>query len=960
MRTARFIVIISALALFVAACTTPAVETTSTTSVSPSPTTTESATTTTSAADPALGFALPIDPEVKIGVLGNGLTYYLRHNDSPGGRVELRLLVDAGSVQEEADQAGIAHFLEHMMFNGTQRFPRNDLIAALESFGSRFGPDINAFTSFDETVYELSLAAEEDLITLGIDVLREWASRATLTETDVVEERGVVLDEWRLRAQGFNGRVGEAFQELILPETIYEGRLPIGDADSIEATDSDTLRRFYEDWYRPERMAVVAVGDIDIADMEERITDAFGDLEGPDQPKTWDSSSYVSPSDPRVSHLTDEEAAGASVTVVWPHATRTMDTVGDFQSVVALSMAMDILSNRLNDDALRGETPLLGSSALMFGYTRLIGLSGIDADARPSEVEKGLRAMLTEVRRVEEFGLTDEEFDRALTRFRAASEQSQAQQGSTQDIWFAEQISAHHLSGGHLMSPEQEFRIGAGVVERLTKTDVEAAFLARVSESPLILALGPDDADAVIPDSTRIIQIMNEVASAEITARPDSGTDVTSLMARPAPAEVLSQTIDDDFGFATLTFANGSTVYLWPSTIAESGVFALAESFGGTSQIDVEDLPEAFLVTDIIGRSGVGPADVPTMHRLLSDRLVDVFPWVSETREGLTGSAASRDVEVLLQLMHLYMTAPRIDDVAVTAVLDEMATLNASRDDIPEILFDETLDQGYYGDDPRYFVLPSAEDLARFDLAVAERVYRERFANAGDFAFAFVGDFDVGEMTDLVARYIGTLPGSSEHEGFVDNQPLPPREIQVLTVEAGSDPQGRVGLFFTNEFEPVLDDRLTGRLLELIVNARLRNRIREQLSATYSIFSGIDLQRDPDPFLESFILSTGHPDDLPRISDEVMADLADLRSNGPTEAQFATALEQLRTEMDLIDNRTLARALVTSYLYPDQPVVELSLRYDVLETITPEDVRALARIAFNPAQRIEVRLGPRP
>ena len=914
---------------------------------------------TTTTLDPALGQALPVDPDVRTGVLDNDLTYYIRFNDSPGERVELKLLVNVGSQQEDDDQSGSAHFLEHMMFNGTERFPRNELIAVLESFGPRFGPDINAHTSFDETVYELSLSADDELITLGIDVLREWAGEATLTERDVIEERGVVLDEWRTRSQGFTGRIGDAFQELILPGTGYEGRLPIGDPESIETTTREQLRRFYLDWYRPELMAVVAVGDFDVDEMEDRIRRAFSDLESPDNPRRFDPEAYEPPTETRASGLADEEAASASVTVLWPSDPSPMETVGDYQLSVALSMALDIVANRLNDDALRGVAPLLGSSAIEFNYGRAIRMAGVDARTRPQDLEDALKLVLVEIERLKEFGITEEEFGRALARFGAASEQLHEQQESAQDASFADQIVAHHLAGAHLMSPDQRFEVESGVLDRLTKTEIEAALTSVVRTLPIILAVGPDDLNAVVPDSDRILQLMDEVASAEILVREDTASDVDVLMATPDPVPVLTSEVDDTFGYTTLTFDNGATVFLWSSDIAEETVLLAAESFGGTSRIEIEDLPEAFLITDIIGRSGVGPADVPTLQRLLADRLVGVFPWISETREGLTGSAAIKDVEVLFQLVHLYMTAPRIDDIAVAAVLDEMSTLNASRDDLPDVVFQEALDNGYYGEDPRYFGIPTADQLADFDVAIAEAVYRERFGNAGDFAFAFVGDFDVGLMTDLAARYVGTLPGSPGREGFVDNQPLPPREIQVETVEAGRDPQGRIAMTFTNEFEPSQKDRLNARILTFIVNGRLRNRIREELSATYSIIAGIDLQRDPDPFSESFISVTGDPDDLARISDEVIADLGDLLENGPTDSQFATALEQLRTELDLIGNGTIADALITNYLYPDQPVIELRLRYQLLDELTAADVTTLARIVFNPDQRIEVRLVPR-
>ena len=946
----------SALIVLLTACTGNTVVTTATVE---SESAVESVSPTNSTADAALDVALPLDPEVMTGVLDNGLTYYLRHNDSPGGRVEMKLLVDAGSVQEDPDQAGMAHFLEHMMFNGTDRFPRNELIAVLESFGPRFGPDINAFTSFDETVYELSLVADDQLMDLGVEVLREWAGNATLTTTDVHEERGVVLDEWRLRAQGFGGRIGDSFQDLILPGTVYEDHLPIGTPESIQSAEPEILRRFYEDWYRPELMAVVAVGDFDLDEMESRIVDAFDDLESQVETREHVVAEYMKPESPRNGRLADEEAGGASVTAAWPGVSRAVETAGDYHEAVALAVALDIFARRLNDDALGGEAPLLGASQLEFDYTRAISLVGVDVQTRPQEVEDALRSLLVEVKRVEQFGFTDEEFDRSLVRFEAVSSQRREQQETAQDVFFADQIMTHHLAGGHLMSVEQRFEVESDVLTRLTRSQVESVFTTRVEGGSHVLVVGPDDADPEIPDQARISDVAAEVARSDVTTRVESAATTDTLMARPESAPILAEDVDDEFDYTTLTFDNGATVFLWPSTIAEGGVFALAESFGGTSQVGVEDLPETFLMTDILARSGVGPADALSLERLLTDRLVQVFPWISETREGITGNAASSDVESLFQLIHLYMSAPRFDPVAVEAVLDEMAAINDARDDIPTILFDEALGQGYYGDNPRYFVLPTAEELLDFDVTAMADVYRDRFGDAGDFAYAFVGDFDLKEMTDMAARYIGTLPGGGDRETWVDNQPLPPREIQTLVVEAGADPQGQLGLFFTNEYEADLQDRVAARLLQLIVDSRLRDRIREQLSATYSIRSGIDLQTDPDSFAEAFIISTGDPNDLERISDEVIADLIDLQENGPTEDQFNTALEQLRTEMDLIDNATIARRLTTSFLYPDRPVEEMRLQFNAIEQLTIEDVRRLAAVAFNADQRIEVRQGPR-
>ena len=944
------------LATVVASCTTSSGPTTTISELTSSAP--PQATTTTD--DPILALALPIDPDVIRGELENGLTYFVRENDSPGGRAELRLLVDAGSVQEDPDQAGMAHFLEHMMFNGTEKFPRNELIDVLESFGPRFGPDINAFTSYDETVYELGLTTEDTaLIQLGIDVLREWATRATLTEDDVVAERGVIVDEWRTRAQGFDARVNEKIEGLVLPGTVYDGHDPIGTAESIEATSPAELGRFYTDWYHPQRMAVVAVGDFDATEMEAMIESAFSDIPAVQDARAWDAPPYEVPTEARAATLVDEEATMAGVTVLWPTRAQVSETVGDYQRALAASLGVGILADRLSDDASAGEGPLLGATAVDVGWTRAFSVEGVDVEVRAGSADEGLVAVLNEVERIRRDGIGEAEFDRALAAHASFSRQIYEQRESAQDLQFTDQIVGFHLTGTDLMSPGQRFDVESGILARLTTEDVETALWDIVNRPPVVLALGPDDPGIEVPGPERVFEILAGLHEVELEDRPNANAVDAELMASPEPVLPERTSVDPRFEFTTLEFGNGATVYLWESGIATGSVFGLVEGFGGSSVISVQDLPEAFLMTEIVGRSGVGEFDLPSLRRALAGRIVGVLPWITETRQGLEVDSSSEDVETLFQLLHLTLTESRFDPSAVDAVLDEMTTLNASRGDLPDLLFEEAISNAYYGDDPRYFVIPDAEQLSDFDVTVAERLFADRFGDASRLAFAFVGDFDTAEMTQLASRYIGTLPGSGVPGQFVDNQPLPIREVQVATVEAGTGVQGQIGMFFTNEFEATLVDRVAARLLELIVTARLRERIREGLSATYSISALIDLQRDPDPFAEASIVSSGDPTGLEEISTEILADLESLQTDGPTRAEFATAVEQLKDELELVDNRLLATALITAHLYPDQPVSEVADAYSTIDEITPEQVRQLTGAVFDLAQRIEVRQVPR-
>lgn len=913
--------------------------------------------TTTTTLDPVLAEPLPVDPDVIMGVLDNGLEYYLRYNDSPGGRAELRLVVDAGSLYEDDDQSGVAHFLEHMMFNGTQRFPRNELTAVLESFGPQFGADINAATSFDETIYELSLPTEDALLDLGVDVLREWATEATLTASDVMEERGVVLEEWRQRDKGLAGRVNQTFEDLLLPGTPYEGKAPIGTETSIRSMAPDVLARFYRDWYRPDQMAVVAVGDFDVDEMEARIIAGFGTMAGSDAPRPAPGSGAPSGDSVRAASLADPEISLSWIQILWPRAVEVTRTVGDRQDELVRAAGMSMLATRLNDDALRGLVPLLSAEDSSGGFTRGFGLPSLSVEARPDKTQDALDALVSELARIRRYGFSDQEFARVIEELTAVAQLNYDQQGTTQDVEYAGAIVDHFLSGDPLLSADQQFEIDSQILQRLTKGAVEGAFVDLLDgTAPRIVVVGPADGTDV-PDATEIEDLFAALPISAVEPHADI-EELEALMTAPERRFTDDVLIDEDFGIATVRFANGATVMVWPTKVAENLVTFEITSFGGTSMVPVEDVPEAELIPEIVSRSGIGPADAAAFRLFIADRIVGVRPWISETREGISASAATEDVEVMMQVIHLLMTEPRADQVAVDAVIARYAARDATRTDVPDLVIqDESID-AYYSGDPRYFSIPSAADLADFDADRGLQIFRERFANAGDFVFAIVGDFDPEVMADFVSRYIATLPGTSDRETFVDHQPLPPRRVELRTVEAGTDPQGEVKMSFTNQLDPSAKDRLVGMVMELIVNSRLRDRIREELSATYSPRAGVSLQRDPDPFIETYVRVAGDPERLEEISVAVLADLADLAANGPSEIEFATAAQQVRTEMDLVTNGQLADFLTNSFLYPDEPYTDLLDRYTLIDQVTPGDVQRMARIGYAPNQRIEVRLVP--
>ena len=912
--------------------------------------------------DAALLVELPTDPDVRIATLANGLTYYIRFNDSPGLRVELRLVVDAGSVLEDDEQSGGAHFLEHMMFNGTEKYPKNELISVLESFGPQFGPDINAYTSFDETVYELSVPTDNpEILVAAMDVLVQWARHANLTQADVEDERGVVVEEWRVRDQGLAGRVSAAFGDLILTGTAYEGHLPIGAVDSISSMDSDPLRRFYEEWYRPDLMAIVVVGDIDVDEVETMIVESFGGFESPDTPTPRPKTTVDAPGSPEAAVLADPEATSPSVDLFYMVGSDAQfTTVGDMQRLTALAMAMNMMEIRLSEDALKGVVPFFDAASYDFEYSREIKALGLSVSSEAVALEASAEVLLAEVARAKQFGFTDAEFDRTLELFEAINEQLRDGQDSRQDSQFAADYVEHFLSGAAIPSIDQFADLQDQMFDRLTRQDIEEAFANLiVGSAPRLFVVGPDEPASAVPSADRLLALVGEVATSTLQPRPDDLPVPDELMARPEEVEPTSVALNEAIGYLELDYANGARVLFWPTTIADNLVSFSASSFGGLSQVDIPDLTEAEFGVEIIARSGLGGHDQVTVDRVLSDQLVGLFPFITNTHEGFNGSAATEDIETLFQLLNLSIASPRIEDVATSIVLTEARPRVEFPERTPRLLATISLLRSYYGpDDDRHWTVPPLDEFNRFDSVRALEVYRERFGNPGEFLFVFVGDADVDAMLSLSNAYIGSLVGTPSDEGFIDYQPLPTGE-QITTVEAGQDDQGLVQFQFTNALEGQdVESDVVADLLELIANNRLRDRIREALSATYSPSLNIDVQLEPDPYIETHVAVSGDPERLDEIAEEVLADVADLRSNGPTAEQLAIAQEQLFREYELFNNPFLIERAIFFEEHDGREISELFERFDIIDTVSIADIRALARIAFPIGSYIEVKLIP--
>ena len=923
--------------------TTTALPTTTSTLPPTTTTTTEPAVMPTFADDDE---SIAVDAATTIGHLDNGLTYYIRENTAPGGRAQLRLVVRAGSAHETDEQRGAAHFVEHMMFNGTAAFPANELVAVLQRFGAAFGPDINVYTGYEETVYMLELPTDDPaILETGFDVLFEWATAATLDPAEVDLERGVLIEEWRLRDQGFWGRYSAAVTDLLLENTPYANHLPLAAPDQVDDITREQLQDFYEAWYRPSLMAIVAVGDFEATGVEEIIRDRFAGVEDPVEPEAIPDLFTVPFTAPEILVLADPEAPFSFVELNFPvPAAGSSGSVGALRRELALGAAFEMLATRLYEDTLRGLTPFFDPSGAANEFVRTQATDGVFAFSNPTDLAATAEALLTEVERARRFGFNEGELDRVIRELRAVVTSEYAEYGSKQDHHFAADYVEHFLAGSPAAEAREWRDLRLRLIDELTVEQVGATFAATIEATePLVIVGGPEALVGSIPTEAELLAIAGATTSTDLEPREDDAAEMEDLLEEPRPAGVVQEAELAGTVVPFLEFENGLRFAYWPTEIHEGHVELIAASPGGWVTLDPDDVAEAKLLGDLMAASGVGDLDQVSLERFLVGTEVFLEPFVEEVTEGFNGSAASKDLETLFQLAYLYMSEPRFDPVAVQIVQKRLR----QPVEAPETLVDTALAleiaDARFGGDPRFSPLPSPQELASLDLDRAAAVFEDRFGDPGDFIFVLVGDFEPLMAVLLAARYLGTITGGDDREGFDEVRPDAPDGVVARTVEAGTGERGAVTMLFSSKPTLTPEYRVHLDILEAVINQRLLTHIREELSASYSPSVTFELIDEPQDGVEVTIRVDGDPATLDVVVEALLADLAELTSRGPTDDEFAIAQEQVLRRYELLGNPEMAAAMLFSAYYPDELLLEIITRLERVSATTRNDVRVAAR-----------------
>ncbi len=901
---------------------------------------------------------IPTDSAVTVGSLPNGLTYYVRVNDQPENRAELWLIVDVGSVLEDDDQLGLAHFVEHMAFNGTEHFEKQALVDYLESIGMRFGPSINAFTSFDETVYMLRVPTDDaDILETGFQILEDWAQGITFDPEEVDKERGVVVEEWR-RGLGASTRMRDKQFPILFKDSRYAERLPIGSERILQTFDHSVLKRFYEDWYRPELMAVVAVGDFDPEVMEGLIREHFSRVLPSDDPRVRTYFEVPEQAETLMAIATDPEATSTSVAVGYKQAVPEEGTLAAYRKGIVSRLYNSMLNDRLFEITQRPDAPFLGGFS---GQGRLVRTSEVyqlGAAVRDDGILLGLEALLTEGERVARHGFTGSELGRQKTNFLRGMEQAFAERDNRDSRSFAQEYQRAFLHGEPIPGIEWEFSVVAQVLQTIQLEEVNRLAGEWITDQNRVILVNAPEKDGVpVPSEDEILGVFARVAEADIAPYEDAVTTAPLVSGTPVPGTILSESTIDEIGVTHWELSNGVRVILKPTDFKDDEIILRAQSPGGSSLAGDDVFESAQLAAMLVGQGGVGVHSLLDLDKVMTGKAASVRPTINELSEGFTGGASPRDVETLFQLVYLYMTAPRKDPQVFQAFLQRSRPGLANRGASPESHFGDTLAVVMSQGHPRA-APPSVELLDRLDLDIAFDFYGDRFADAGDFTFVLVGAFDLEEIRPLVLQWLGSLPTTGREEMWRDLGIDPPTGVVRRVVRKGLEPKSNTRIIFTGPFEYTDENRVGIRLLTDILEIRLRDVMREDLGGTYSVSVGGRGSKFPDQEYRISVAFGSDPGRMDELVAVVFDEIGSLKAEGPAEEELATVKEQDRRSLE--ENRESNGWWASQLIGSDFEGLDPTrlVRDSLVDAITAERIRDMAGRWLNIENYVQVSLVP--
>ena len=895
------------------------------------------------------------DPNVTIGKLENGLTYYIRKNGYPKDRVEFRLAVNAGSNQETDEQQGLAHFTEHMAFNGIEGFPGNSMVDELRSKGVVFGADLNAYTSFDETVYMIPMPTDNPgNIDLGLKILRGWAAGLLYDNKEIDEERGVIIEEYRL-GLGASDRMRKEYWPILMKDSRYADRLPIGKLDILQTFEYQTIKDFYKDWYRPDLQAVIVVGDIDVKEIEAKIKTVFGNIPAKQNPKKKEIYGIAPNKEPLVAVCTDPEATGSQVMLIRKHQHSAMKTIGDFRQQLCIDLYNAMYDARFEEMTQDPKCPFISASA---GYGDFIGntdMYGSNAMAKENRISDAVTVLMQEDYRVLKHGFLQTELDRAKEELLERYDKAAKEVDKTESARFASEYINNFLRQDPIPGAKRENNYAKKLIEGITLDEINALAKGWVTDDNMVAIItAPEKEGVKVPSKEEILSILNDKSLANVEAYVDTYKDQEILEKENLkPGKITNVEKIEAVGAEKWTLSNGITVYVKKTDYKNDEILFSASSKGGKSLYPVKDLASADFAADIIDRGGIAGLDYNSLMKKMKGKNVGVSPTINLLSEGFTGSSTPKDLEFFFQYLNAFFTNPRIDENAFQLVMDETKEQVKMITAQPMYKFIGKFIEAAYNYDPYMKQMFSYDDeyFAQVDFKRAVQIYKERFANPADFNFFFVGNYDEKEMKEFVELYLGSMKTDMSKKENYDLSVLKPRpdKATTQTVYAGTEQQGWMGMYITNPIEWNYRNSIIADMIGEALDIQFVKIVREKMGDVYSPMIQMSASKLPIPEMTLMILLGCNPEKTDKLADASLKILNDFKAKGPDKKSMELIKKQmLSTRAKNIQTNRFWLGYISGKVTQDELLINPSEYDNIVNSVTKKEMVEFMKKYFKP------------
>ena len=903
---------------------------------------------TTSTVEKKEGSPIPNDPNVKIGKLANGLTYYIRKNTEPKNRAELYLATRIGSLMEDDNQQGLAHFTEHMAFNGTKDFPKNEMINYLQKAGVRFGADLNAYTGFDQTVYQLPIPTDSvELFRTGFKILANWAGKIVMEGEEIDKERGVIIEEDRQRGKNAQERMSKQLLPLLLKGSRYENRLPIGKIDILQTFTHDKIRNFYKDWYRPNLQAVIAVGDFDVNEVEQLIKTNFSTLSNPANPRPRLSYDLPDNKEPLIKIITDPEQAYNIAQIMYKQRGNVSETTADYKKQIMYSMINSMLGSRLEEILEKSDAPFIFAQSSYGPYQGGL-VSGINAlqttvaSKSAATLEAAFSAALGENERVSKFGFLQSELDVIKKNILAGSEKQFKEKDKTPSSAFVQQYLNHFLKGGSIPSIDFIYSQTQKAVSTITLAEVNALAKTLITkENQIIVVQAPEKEKAALPTEAQVLAAVKNAGST-VTAYVDNSVDKPLLEKKPVAGKIVNENKIDAIGVTELSLSNGIKVLLKPTDFKNDQVIFSSFSKGGLSLATDENY-ESVQMVSLIPQSGVGAFNPTQLNKLLAGNTGRGGAYINELYQGFSGSASPKDLETAFQMVYAYATDPRKDAEIFKKNMDEYQVVLANKNANPATVFSDTV-QAVLSSYHKRGMPFTLQDLSKVSLDKAFDFYKERFADASEQTFVVVGAFDPNTIRPLLETYIASLPALNKKQNYVDNGVRPPKGKVSKTVYKGLEDKASVELYIHGDYEFNKLNNTQLDALKAALEIKILERLREKESGVYSPNVGLSIQKYPSSHYYFTISFSCAPANVEKLIAASFDEVSKIRINGATADDISKfkSEEQRQIELSLRDNGFWL-SYITNRLKNGESFDQILKSKETLDAVTVESTKATAQ-----------------